>query len=252
MNLWTALRKEIMEQWRTSRLLVLVIVLTVFGMLSPVLAKYMPQLLALIPGADQFAGLVPQPTILDAITQYVKNLGQFGLLLALLLTMGAVANEREKGSAALMLVKPLPRVTFILAKFLALALSFSVAVLISALGAYYYTLVLFGALDFGAWLALNGLMLLQMLVYVAITLLFSTLMRSQAAAAGMGIGVLLVMSLLESIPAVGNVLPGRLVAWGASLFTPAPLTGWTALAVSLGLVAVCLAAACLSFQRQEL
>src|SRR5512146_2901345 len=120
MNLAAAFRKEMIEQWRTSRLLVLVIVMLFFGMLSPLFAKYTPLILTMLPGGDQFAGLVPPPTILDAVTQYVKNNGQFVVqLLAVVLTMGAVANEKEKGSAALMLVKPLPRLTFLLAKFLA-------------------------------------------------------------------------------------------------------------------------------------
>ncbi len=71
MNLYTALRKELMEQWRTSRLIILAVVLLVFGLTSPLLAKYMPELLKLIPGADQFAALVPKPTIVDAVAQYV-------------------------------------------------------------------------------------------------------------------------------------------------------------------------------------
>ena len=35
---------------------------------------------------------------MDAVTQYIKNIGQFGVILALLLTMGAVAQEKDKGT----------------------------------------------------------------------------------------------------------------------------------------------------------
>ncbi len=59
MNLLTALRKEIIEQWRTSRLLVLLIVLGMFGMLSPLMAKFMPEIIRLVPGGEQFAMLNP-------------------------------------------------------------------------------------------------------------------------------------------------------------------------------------------------
>jgi hypothetical protein len=63
MNLIVSLQKEILEQWRTSRLLVLLIVLGVFGMASPLMARLMPQLIGLIPGGEQFAGLIPPPGI---------------------------------------------------------------------------------------------------------------------------------------------------------------------------------------------
>jgi len=252
MNLYTALRKELMEQWRTSRLLVVAAVLLVFGLTSPLLAKYTPELLKLIPGADQFAGLVPKPTILDAVAQYVKNIGQFGVLLAILVSMGSLAVEKERGTAALMLVKPLPRGSFLAAKFLALAISFGVALALAALAGYYYTLVLFGPLDWGAWLALNGLMGLEMLVYVALTMLFSTLLRSQAAAAGLGLGCILVLSLVGSLPTLGDAMPDKLVSWGASLFTGQALPAWGAVWVSGGIILAALLAAWLAFRRQEL
>ena len=251
MNLLTSLRKELIEQWRTYRLLVLCLVLLVFGLSSPLLAKYTPEMLKLIPGAEQFAGLVPKPTLLDAVAQYVKNIGQFGVLLALLMSMGSMVTEKERGTAALMLVKPLSRGAFLVSKFLALACSFLAALTLAALAGYYYTLVLFGPMDVGAWLTLNGLMGLEMLVYVALTLLFSTLLRSQAAAAGLGIGAILVLSLISSLPKLGDAMPDKLVGWGVSLFTqPAP--AWPAVWLSMGLILAALLAAWLAFRKQEL
>jgi ABC-2 type transport system permease protein len=134
--------------------------------------------------------MIPEQTVVDAIAQYVKNIEQFGILLALLLSMGLVAVEKERGTAALMLSKPLGRGNFILAKFLGVAVILLAALLVAALGGYYYTLFLFEALPLGNWLALNGALLLVFLVVAAITLLFSTLFNSQAAAAGAGLGSL--------------------------------------------------------------
>ena len=124
MNLIASLRKEIMEQWRTSRLLVMLVVLGFFGMSSPLMAKFMPQLIGLVPGGEQFAGLIPQPTIQDAIAQYIKNIDQFSILLAIFLSMGTMVQEKERGTAVMMLCKPLGRGSFLLAKFLALAFTF--------------------------------------------------------------------------------------------------------------------------------
>ena len=94
-----------MQQWRTKRLLVVVAVFVLFGLMSPLIAKFTPELLRTIEGAEQFADLIPEPTSTDAITQYIKNLTQFGFILAVLLGMGAIAGEKEKGTAAMFHVK---------------------------------------------------------------------------------------------------------------------------------------------------
>jgi ABC-2 type transport system permease protein len=252
MNFLASIRKELMEQWRTYRFLVLAAVLVIFGLLSPLAAKFTPQIITLIPGGEEISKIIPAPTLLDAIAQYVKNVGQFGILLAIFLTMGAVNQEKERGTAAMMLVKPLPRGSFLLAKFAGLSLSFLGCLALAALGAYYYTLILFSPPDFGGWLALNGLMFLYLEVYIAITLLLSTLLRSQAAAVGLSFGVLLVLGIIGSFGTLGQYLPGQLVNWGAELMAGGKGTYWTALGVSLGLIAASLLAAWLVFKRQEI
>jgi ABC-2 type transport system permease protein len=252
MIFFTSLRKEILQLGRTYRLLALAIVLVAFGLLSPLLAKLTPELIRLVPGGEDLASLIPEPTMADAVTQYVKNLTQFGLLLALLLTMGAVAQEKERGTAVLMLVKPLPRSIFLLSKFVALALAFLLCLALAGLGGYYYTLLLFGPPDAGGWLALNLLLWVYMLVYMALTLLASVLMRSQAAAAGLGVGAFLVLGIVGAIPGLGKYLPGQLAAWGTALLTDPTARSWPALWISLGLILASLLAAWAAFRRQEL
>ena len=252
MTFIASLRKEFIEQWRTYRFLMLVFVLAFFGMTSPLLAKYTPELLKIIPATGGMTIAMPPPTVMDAISQYVKNVSQFGILLALLLSMGAVAQEKDKGTAAMMLVKPLSRATFILSKVTALGLAFLASLLIAGLGAYYYTVILFQPVDLGAWLVMNLLLWVYMLVYIALTVLFSTLTRSQAAAAGLSFGMLLLMGLVGSLGKLGDYLPGQLINWSAGMMAGIPATYWPALAVSVGLILASLVIALLSFNKQEL
>lgn len=252
MNYLPTLRKELFELWRTSRWLVTGVVVLAFGMASPVLAKFTPELIKAIPEAEQFAAMIPPPTINDAIIQYVKNMSQFGVLLALLMTMGAVAQEKERGTAAMMLVKPVSRGAFLLAKFSAISLMLLSCLLLAGIAAYYYTLLLFGALDVGGWVLLNLLTWLALVVLVAITLLCSTLVRSQAAAAGMAFGALLLSMIVGAIPPLAKYMPARLIEWGTARLVGAPLEGWLALGVSLGLIAASLLAAWMVFRKQEL
>lgn len=252
MIFWASLRKEILEQFRTRRFLITLIVLVLFGMLSPVMAKYLPELMKAIPGTGQFQITMPLPTINDAITQYIKNTSQFAIILALLLPMGAVAVEKDKGTAAMMLVKPLPRWMFLLTKFKALAFTFLVSIAAAGLMGYLYTWYLFGAMDIGAWMAINLLLWLYAMVYVAITLLFSTLMKSQAAAAGLSFGVLIVLSIVGAIPQIAKHLPATLVTWSAEIMAKAGTTHWSSVIVSAAIIIGCYLLSWVLFRKQEL
>lgn len=251
MGFTVALRKELMEQWRSYRALVVAAVLLAFGLLSPLTAKYTPEIIRLLPEGDQIALLIPPPTMLDAVAQYLKNISQFIVVLALLLTMGVVSQERERGTAAMMLSKPLPRWAFLTAKFAALTLTFAAGLALAGAGAFYYTWLLFGPLDWVAWVGVNALLLVFTLVYVALTLLCSVLARSQAAAGGLAFGMLILLSVLGAIPQIGAYLPGYLVNWAGNLMSGGD-TAWPALAVSLALIVGALALAWGRFERQEL
>jgi ABC-2 type transport system permease protein len=254
-----ALKKEYLEQLRTYRLLIAGAVLLLFGLASPLLAKLTPELLGMLPEVEGLAALIPEPSTRDAVAQYLENVSQFGVILALLLTMGVVAQEKDKGTAAMMLVKPLTRSHFLAAKFMATATTFAVSLALAGLACWYYTLLLFEPIPFGPWLALNGLIWLMIMVYVAITLLCSVLARSVTAAGGLAFGALILVGLLSVVPQLGRLLPGALARWGAELVlaslpgaAAAPEPAWAALAASLGLIATALIAAGAIFKRQEL
>lgn len=252
MSFFITLRKEIMEQSRTKRLLITCVVFTAFGLLSPLMARYMAEIFRFVPGGEQFTALIPPPTVTDAIAQYIKNISQFGVLLALLLGMGSVAQEKERGTAAMMLSKPISRASFLLAKFAGLAFTFLAGTALAAAAGYMYTLLLFEPLEINGWLALNGMIWIYTLVYAAITLFFSTLMRSQAAAGGMGFGVLVLLGLIGSVPSIAKVLPAELLNWGALISLGAAEPRWTALIISLAIITAAVIGAWLVLRKQEL
>ena len=253
MNFMAVFRKEMQEQWRTYRFLIVAAVFVAFGMASPLLAKFTPEMLKAIPGVPpEILAAIPAPTVTDAITQYVKNMSQFGILLALLVTMGVVVQEKERGTAAFFLTRPVSRETFLLAKFAALTVIFVISLALAALGCWYYTLVLFAPLAWGAFLALNGLMLVVFLVYMALALLASTLARTNGMAVGLAVAALILISGIGALPTIGEYFPNRLFSWGTTLMMGGKGTAWPALGIGLGMIAVALLAACLIFRHQEI
>jgi ABC-2 type transport system permease protein len=251
MSLFAEFRKEWRYLLRSYRLLIAGVVLLFFGLTSPILAKYTPELMNLLPAGGVIIQM-PTPTVADAIGQYTKNMGQFSVLIGLLLTMGAIAQEKDKGTAAMMLVKPLARGSFLAAKFLSLAAMFAICLLVAGLAAYYYTLILFQALNLLDWLVLNALLLVYVLVIVSITLMCSTITRSQGAALGIAFGILVIGWFAGGILRLGKYLPGELITWGGRLMLGDSTPSWIALGVSLGMLVLPLLVAWLIFKRQEL
>ena len=252
MNFITAFYKELLEQRRTRKFLIALVVLALFGMTSPLMAKMTPQIMTLVPGGEAYAFLIPTPTINDAVMQYVKNITQFGVLLALVFSMGAMAVEKDKGTAAMILAKPMPRGSFLMAKFSALAVTFSIALIIAGVSCYYYTFFLFGELNIANWLVLNGLVLIYILLYVAITLFYSTLTRTQYVAIGLSFGTLILLGILGALPGFGQNFPDAMISNASLLMAGQAVTNWNSLWVSLGLLICSLVGAWLLFRKQEL
>ena len=252
MKFIAAFQKEWQEMVRTKRLLIALVVLVLFGMTSPLMAKMIPEIMTLVPGGEQYVMLIPTPTINDAVAQYIKNITQFGVLLALLFGMGSVANEKDKGTAAMILSKPMPRFTFLLAKIAANTLLFTLALTLAGTGCYYYTYVLFGQLPIVGFLQMNGLILVYLLVYIALTVFFSTLTKTQYIAMGLSFGVVIVFGIVSAIPGMSSYIPDVLIVNASLLGIGESPQSWIGLWVSLGLVIASVLGAWLVFRRQEI
>lgn len=253
MIFWAALHKELLQQWRTRRILVSAAVLGSFGMLSPLLAYFTPQLLRAIPGAEQFSALVPPPTVADAMTQYIKNLSQFGFILAILLGMSAVAGEKESGTASLILSKPMRRGAFLVSKFTAQMVNFLVGLALGFAGAVFYTTILFGEGHLEEYAAITLLLYVWLLPYVAITLVGSVLASSTSAAGGFALIGAVGLLVSTNIPGLRELMPGALVGWAAKIGSAGPVPGFNggALAAAVAITLIGLITALAVFEKQE-
>jgi ABC-2 type transport system permease protein len=246
------LRKELREQVRTMRLPVVVIVFAIFGLLSPVFARYVREIVEAV-GGGQFEGMIPEPAVADAVAQFTKNMGQFGVLIAILVTMGSVAAEKERGTAAFVLTKPITRGAFVAAKVVAIGALLALAVGVAGLLCWVYTTILFEPLPVAGFAGAVALVWLSLAVFAALTFLASVVTRSAVVAGGVGFGLVLVLGILSALPGIGPYLPTSL--WGAAdvlaLGTaPDPLLG--PVLVNVALVAIAVGLAWWSFRRQEL
>ncbi len=255
MNFTVLFGKELREQLRTYRFLAIVLVFVVFaGLLSPVVAKIAPELFKNLPtGTGQTISIeMPEATAVDAIAQFLKNLTQTGVIVLILVAMGTVAQERERGTVITVLSKPVSRLSFLMAKFAALTLALVVSVILAALACWVYTVVLFGPINVAVFAQVGLLSALYLWTILAVTFLCSTLVKSQIAAGGLAIGVYAVISLLGIVPQLKAYLPAALVEGATKLALGGSADAGRAIVVSLIVVFGCFIAAYLVFERREL
>ena len=210
------LRKELDEAWRTRRLPVVAGLFIVVGMLSPLTARYLREIMQAALG-DQLAVPIPEPTAVMAVEQLQKNLAQLGALVAIALAMGSVSGELDRGTASLVLAQPVTRTSFLAAKLTSIAVVLGVAVALAGASAWTYTAVLFEPQPVGGWVAMTLLSWLALCAWASLTFLASAATGSTTAAAGLGFVALVVISLGAILPAVDRLLPTGLAAPGIRL-----------------------------------
>ncbi len=241
-------RKEFKGQLRTYRFLIVVALFFVFGLGIPLLLKYLH---ALIPSENTVIG-IPEFTAADAVQSYISSLGQLGLVAAILVAMGSVAGERESGTAAITLSKPVGSGNFILAKLSALSVSFGAAMIVGAAGCYLYTVVLFGNPGGFDFFIANLLGALYLLFCLAVTVMYSSFVKSPIAAGGLSFVTLVAIAGTAGLPGIKYYSPGALVSWAEDVaMTGGPNTWWV-LIVSIVLIIMAIVMGWQIFKKKEL
>ncbi len=244
------IKKELKEQVKTYKFLIVAGVFMLFGLSTPLLFHYLPELLKL--SGEDIDIELPTFTAAQVVGEYTSTLTQIGILVVILIGMGAIARERERGTAAMTLCKPVGRGTFIFGKLVGLSVTFLVSLALAGIACYGYTTFLFGEVNGSAFLALNLLLGLFFVVCLSITLFCSSLFKNQLAAGGVALVVLIGQALMSGIPWIGSYTPGKLVSWGTELVSGTASSAWPAVAASLGIVVVCLFFSWFVLQRKEL
>lgn len=194
----TLLKKELLEQFRSKKILILAILFLFVAMSSVIFAKLMPEIFKSIDtGGIDFK--IPDPTFKDAIDQFAKNISQMVIFVLLFVVAGAVTDEKSKKTLELLLSKPIPRSSFILAKFSSYILTIKVIYIIASLMFYFYAVSIFGAFSFLNFALMAILILLYVLLIVSFTFFASSISNSTIGSAGLGFAGLIFFSSISSL-----------------------------------------------------
>lgn len=215
----SVVRLEWLRLWRTYRLLILLVVFGFFGLLGPLTAAYLPEIVSL---ATQSEGLgaavdIPEPVPVDGIVQYVGNISQLGLIVVTAIAAQALAIDSTPGLAAFYRTRqPHPR-SWVLPRWAATTLAAGAAWTLGLLAAVYETVLLIGPLPLGATVLGWALWVVYLGFVVALVALSAALVRSKVAVIALCVGLLVAIALVGVVPQIGDWLPSHLVGAPAAL-----------------------------------
>jgi len=251
-TLFTLIRKDLLEQWRTKKILILSIVFLFVAVASPIIAKITPELLKTlsVPGMTI---TLPKATYLDSLDQFIKNVSQIALLVLVFVVAGAVSDEKNRKTLEILLTKPVSRTLFILSKFKAYFISIATIFAVSSLLFYVYTVSNFVSFNFWNFALMAGNVLLYILMIVAVTIMASTIVGNSLAAGGIGfISYILFGTIFSLFEPLQKYSPNKIF----SAYKDIIIKGWNGdlllpIVVILSVIIVSVLVSIFVFQRQE-
>lgn len=251
-----AFKKEWKESIRRHRIIVVIGIFIILGIIAPVAAKLLPKMLELMATKTNTQGIEVifnrEPVANDAIYQYNKNFNMLPILITIL-AMGLVAEEKIRGTAEMILAKPISRFSFIFSKFTCLTLVVLAGVGVGGLVCLFYTSVLLGSVDIGNYLFMNFLLFFYLVPFVSITLLLSVIMKNVAGVAVTGVGVYFFFVLVGAVPGVNKFTPQGIYSYTSKIVLQQPSSDWLLPFVSsICMTVILLLLSTLIFKKQEI
>lgn len=248
------IKKEAMEIARTGRLMILVLLFTLFGVMNPAIAKLTPWLMDMLSDSLAESGLTVASVQVDAMTswtQYFKNL-PIALIVFVLIFSDSFTREYKSGTLLLALTKGLSRYQVVLSKTALLLSLWTLGDGLCFLITYGYNAYfwdngiarnLFAAAAmwwlFGIWV-------------ISLVVLFSSLLRDHTGVTLCTGGVTALAYLWSIIPKAGAYSPALLIDAAALLSGMEGTEGYgKAILVSAASAALFLAASILNMNKRQ-
>lgn len=208
MSLW---RLEWMRLARTKRWIALVGVYVFFGLLGPLTARYLGEIVNFAGGELEGATIeFPPPVASDGMAQYVSNALQIGTLVAVVVAAGALAFDAIPEMGVFLRTR-VPDVKDILAPRLIVTLIAVIgSFVLGGLAAWYETWALIGGLDASDVIA--GLVFGSLFLVFVVALVAAVAGRTSSVLGTVMISivVLLILPIFGIADAVGRWLPSHL------------------------------------------
>lgn len=246
-------KKELLENLRTYKLLIMLMTFVFLGILSPLTAKLTPEILeSFAPEGIQI--IATEPTALDSWGQFFKNISQMGLVIVTILFSSIMANEYSQGTFVNILTKGLARRTIILSKFSVASLIWTISYFISFSFSYVYTLYYWGNEEVANLLPSILSLWLFGVVLLSIIMLGGALFKKSYGSLMFVGGFIVLLFTLNILPKLEQYNPIRLASANMSVLTGEimPKDLMSAGFISIGLIFLSIMTAIGIFNKKQI
>lgn len=248
MTLW---RLELLRMFRTHRWMILVGIYLTFGILGPLMGRFMGEILGNFAGEVTIE--VPEPRPVDGIGQFVSNTTQLGLLAVVIVGASALAVDARTEVAAFLRTRVDHVARLLWPRYVVVALTAVLALLTGTAAAWTLTEILLGPLPVDAMLFGTLLGALYLAFAAAVLTAAGAVARGMLPTVFIGLGVLLALPLLGVLPSLQPWLPSHLVTAVTALIEGAPARDYLrAAAVTVASIPALLAVASWRLRRRDL
>lgn len=205
-------KKEMMESVRNFKLFVLLAVFIIIGIISPLTALLMPDIMALLMEDAGISFELPAVTALDSYVQFFSNMNQLGLPVLVVVTGGIITNEFTGNTLVNLLTKGLKRYNVMLVKFLYTVLMWTVVYIFSGITAYLYTIYYWDEQLENIWTAFALTWLYGVFLISLIMLASAVFKTSFLGVLFTVLGIVILMIIAGIHPAAAEYLPQYLIS----------------------------------------
>lgn len=244
MTLW---RLEVVRLFRSLRWIILAAVYGFFGILGPLTARFLPEILESF--GESTAGL-PEFGPPDGITQYVGNAQQLGILAVAFVAAAALAIDTKPELSVFFRTRA-PMRDLVTPRLVVNAVAAGVAFTFGAVIAWVGTGVLLDWIDLGPFVVGVLLQCVYLAFAVAVVALMASIVRKVVTTALLSVGVLILLGVLTLITPIAPWLPSDLAGALDQLIRGGDFDYWRSLVGTLVLIAALPAIAVVRLERRE-
>lgn len=225
-------RKELREWLRSRRAVILLGITTMMMVLNTLSARFAEM-------SAHGAGLpVPPGLSFDPTLNVLAKWPQWVFFFAIVFSASLFVVERDRGTLAWTLSKPVSRTALLVGKWTAAMAMFTVfGIVLPMAASVVAAVVAYGVPDLPTVLVATILLTTTPAFFLALTLALATVLPSQPPIAGIAAGVAIAPGILGSfLPGVADWFPSSMGPWAVAMALGSPVSPATPLAWAVGTV----------------
>jgi len=223
----------------------------VFGLLGPVMAKYLPEIVGQV--QSEMTIIVPPPQPKNGIANYVNQVAQTGLIVVVTIAASALTFDARRGISTFFRTRVNSMWELVQPRIVVTAASAVLAYTVGTLACWFETSLLLGPLPADALVA--GLLCesIYFIFAIAVVAAAAAIARGTLATVGIALTAIILLSIAGGLGLLHDWLPTTLAGAPAALLTTTTLSSYLpAMVVAAGSSVALVAFAVIMLRRREI